>query len=541
MGPAAIHDSPEGLCELLCTLVGWPSVTGTDGERRFGTRLAALLRELPCFAGRPELVVAQPVEGGRHYVTALHLAPGVADTIVLVSHFDTVDTADYGPLESLACEPLALTDAIAQLGDVIGGDAAADAASGEYLFGRGSMDMKAGLALHVALLERAAAEGWPINLLLLAVPDEEVNSEGMRTAVAALPELARMHGLRYRLFLNGEPVFPAEPGDERRRIYTGSIGKLLPSVLCYGRETHAGTPLAGLTSTWMASYVTQAVEWNDDLREHARGEVAPLPVTLEQRDLREGYSTQTPYRTAALYNVFVLERTAAEVMDRFESVVAGAAARCSDDYRDVCAREGAPGVGDIRVLRYEALLAHARVQLAPEELGRTIGAALAAGGAGVDHRDQAIAVADALLRACQELTPAIVVMFAPPCYPSVNSSDDLLVQRCVEFVQAQARDRFGIELVQSHWFNGISDSSYVGGAGGAGTWAAFERNAPAYGISYAVPFAAMEELDAPVLNLGPFGKDPHQRTERVHRRSAFVETSALLADLVQFVAGSAAS
>ena len=42
------------------------------------------------------------------------------------------------------------------------------------------MDMKAGLMLHLSLIELATVEQWDINLVLITVPDEEVNSSGMR-------------------------------------------------------------------------------------------------------------------------------------------------------------------------------------------------------------------------------------------------------------------------------------------------------------------------------------------------------------------------
>src|SRR5690606_25013324 len=110
---------------------------------------------------------------------------------------------------------------------------------GDYLFGRGIMDMKSGLAIHMALLERASLENWPVNILLMSVPDEEVNSAGMRYGVSKLLDLERQYGLEYVLFLNGEPVFAKSPGDESQYIYTGSIGKIMPSALFYGKETHA--------------------------------------------------------------------------------------------------------------------------------------------------------------------------------------------------------------------------------------------------------------------------------------------------------------
>ena len=529
-----LWDTPERLQALLCELVGWNSVTRTDGEARFAQLLADRIRTVPWFAERPEAVALGAIDHGRSWVTALYRHAEAVDTVVLISHFDTVDTADFGTLEPLACDPVALTAAYAERASELDDDAAADARSGNYLFGRGTMDMKAGLALHMALVERAAAESWPINLVLLAVPDEEVNSTGMRDAVEGLRELAREHGLRYVLFLNGEPAFPAYPGDSTRYLYSGSIGKIMPSVLCYGRETHAGTPMSGLTSSYIASHVTQAMEFNETFRETVHGETTPVPVTLDQRDRRDGYSTQTPFRTSALYNVFVMEQSADQVMDRFELVVRDAAQACELHYRAICERDGVDPIRGIRVLRYAELEEHAVDALGQAAVDALSGVAIADGDD--DLREQSLRITEALLVACQELTPAIVVLFAPPYYPAVNSTDDELVQACISRVQQQARDRFGGDVVQSHYFNGISDLSYVSYRGDAGSWQAYERNTPGFGTTYAIPFEAMAELDAPVLNVGPFGKDPHKRTERIHVGSAFHELPELLADLVQFIA-----
>ena len=49
--------------------------------------------------------------------------------------------------------------------------------------------------------------------------------------------------------------------------------------------------------------MTQHMEWNPLFRETDLGESTPLPVSTIKRFKME-YSTQTPYRAAALYNVF---------------------------------------------------------------------------------------------------------------------------------------------------------------------------------------------------------------------------------------------
>jgi arginine utilization protein RocB len=525
---------PTSLRGLLCELVSCESGTGSDGEAQFPFRLAERLRELPYFADAPELVTPMADAERATFATALHRAEGVTDTIVLLSHYDTVGIAEYGAVEHLACRPEELTTALREQLEHLPADAAADLGSGEYLFGRGTADMKAGLALHIALLERAAAERWPINLLLLTVSDEEVSSIGMRDAVLHLDAMQRQHGLNYVLALNSEPSFPAEPGDDDQSIYSGTIGKLLPSALCFGRETHAGTPLAGISSTYIANWMTREMEWCPDFHEVVHGEPTPLPVNLWQRDLRAGYSTQTTSRTSVLYNVFVMEHTAAHVLDCFEAVAKRAAAACTAAYHEICAREDVTPIGDVRVIRYDELVEHATEHLGSDEVERIL--ASVQPGADDDLASQSMQIADALLVDCPELAPAIVVMFTPPYYPAVTSSDDALTQACVTRVTEQARERFGLELRHRHWFNAISDLSYVNLRGSADGWKAYEANMPGFGAVYDLPFAAMERLRMPILNVGPRGKDLHMRTERLHTRSAFEELPQLLADLVQFVA-----
>ena len=92
---------------------------------------------------------------------------------------------------------------------------------------------------------------------------------------------------------------------------------------------------------------------------------------------------------------------------------------------------------------------------------------------------------------------------------------------------------FNNTVEQIHYFNGICDLSYVNYEDDANGWAAFESNTPVWGDTYSIPFAEMAQLKAPVLNVGPFGKDAHQRTERLHVDSAFVEMPVMLETLVK--------
>ena len=272
------------------------------------------------FNSQPNQLVLHDADLRRKFLTALYRHPDATKTICLISHFDTVNTEEYGDYEPLATQPEELTKIWKENQDEFAEEVRNDLLSGEYLFGRGTMDMKMGLVLHMRLIEKASMEKWPINLLLLTVPDEEVNSAGMRAAVPTLLALQEKYQLAYTLFLNSEPVFTQEPKDHAHYLYTGTIGKLLAAALFYGKETHAGEPLSGLTSPYIASYLTREMEWNDAFQETVLGETTPLPLTLQQTDLRLEYSTQTPYRSSALYNIFTFKRSAGDVFNIYENV-----------------------------------------------------------------------------------------------------------------------------------------------------------------------------------------------------------------------------
>ncbi|MCP2033647.1 arginine utilization protein RocB [Planomicrobium sp. HSC-17F08] len=530
----AYWGTPEKLQELLIELVSWKSMTLTDGEVEFAYKLKEKLEMLPYFQEYPERLSLSAVNWGRENLTALYKHPEAVETIVLISHYDTVHTSEYGDLEPLACSPLELAEAFKKVQDELDPEAQVDLESGEYLFGRGTMDMKAGLALHMALIEKAAAEEWPINLLLVTVADEEVNSAGMRYGVSKLLDLEREHGLEYILFLNGEPVFAQYPGDMAHYIYTGSIGKIMPSALFYGKETHVGEPLSGITSSYISTYLTHRMEWNTSFRETVYGEKTPLPVTLMQRDMKLEYSAQTPYRTSAMYNVFLMEKTAEEVFEQFEKVAIEAMEHCTRDYLAMCERENIEPLGEIRVLRFEELMKYAINKFGIDYVNAALYDTMMH--PEWDVRDKSMRVVDILLINCQELTPATVLLYAPPYYPAVNSSENELVKRCLEQVTANAKEKFGLKLEQIHYFNGISDLSYVNFVDQNGGWITYEKNTPVYGDLYSIPFQAMKHLQAPVFNVGPFGKDAHKRTERLHIKNTFEEMPILLEEMILSIA-----
>src|SRR5699024_17414 len=100
--------------------------------------------------------------------------------------------------------------------------------------------------------------------------------------------------LNILLHLNSEPTFQQAPGSNTHYVYSGTIGKLMPSVYIYGKETHVGNAMNGLSSNWLMSFLNRKIEYNHSFIETYEGESTPLPVSLMMRDLKEQYDVQTP-------------------------------------------------------------------------------------------------------------------------------------------------------------------------------------------------------------------------------------------------------
>ena len=92
----AYWGTPEKLQELLIELVSWKSMTLTDGEVQFAYKLKEKMEMLPYFQEHPERLSLSEVNWGRENLTALYKHPEAAETIVLISHYDTVHTSEYG-------------------------------------------------------------------------------------------------------------------------------------------------------------------------------------------------------------------------------------------------------------------------------------------------------------------------------------------------------------------------------------------------------------------------------------------------------------
>jgi arginine utilization protein RocB len=532
-----VSDWFERTRDLTLRLVAFPSVTDSHGERDFAPFLRDLLAEHPYFREHPqhlwlETTRADPRERSVLYALARGEGP---ETVILTGHYDVVSVSNYGPLAPLAFDPQRLLPAlIAELRQSGRGTAdtraLADLESGHFLPGRAALDMKSGLAAGIAVLERfAAGRERKGNLLFVAVPDEEGASHGMRTAASGLLEVAERWGLRLGAALNLDSAVDPGRGEAGQVVFTGSVGKLLPSVLFLGRPTHAGAPFDGVNANLLAAEFTRLVEVNLEFGDPGH-EPAPPPISLYQSDLRTHYDVTTPASAWTAFNVLTHRRSLAEVLESGMEAARTAIENALELLRERAAlyrqRSGEPVY--LPEYRPEVLSFAQLERRALEKPG--VGAEYAAlsrqlaADPGLDLPTLSRQLTEFLARAAGLEGPAAVVGFAALYYPRAELNGSPRAQAVLEAVReamGEVSREQGVRLALRPFFPGISDMSFLAGQDNPEALRALAENTPFWGTRLEFDYTQAARLELPTLNIGPWGRDYHQRTERVHMPYSF--------------------
>lgn len=528
-------------------LTAIPSVTGSKDEADFSARFVDLLRATPAFAQDTDAVWTVDVPGGAHRRSCvLGLVRGAGRrTVVLTGHFDIVETGCYGELEPLALLPHglgpALIEAIArEPHDARSARAAEDLQSGAFLAGRGLLDMKAGLAAGLAVIEFLARDGFSGNLLFIAVPDEEGNSAGARQMSQALGTIAAERGLDIEAVINLDATVDDGDGEIGRVVALGSIGKILPSALVIGRAAHAADSFRGFGAAALAGALAAELEWAPELTERTGDELGAGPTLLGMKDSKTAYDVTTPARVWMYWNVMTHRRAPDEVL----CAVSDAARRSSDALmarlRERAAASGGDvALGAVAILRYQELLAET-IEANPgaAETMRLLATTLADGG--LNLPEQCRVLTEKLWELSGRSGPAIVLGFASIPYLPVELRDDPAAQRLDAAVAAASADldrRCGTSIGTIRHFPGISDVSFFGQADD-GHVAAIAANTPQWqGIL--AGNAGFGAAGIPSINVGPWGRDYHTRLERMHVSYGFGVLPALILGIVRRLTGDA--
>lgn len=528
--------------DLSVRMTQWQSVNGTEGEAKFAGALVEELSRIDYFQQHPDHLfqVKSHGEPMRSSVVAFVQGRG-RKTLVLAGHFDTVGIANYGALAQTACDPETLASAlIAELTAMAirspGEDKIlADLQSGDFLPGRGLLDMKSGLAAGIVALERfASASDRPGNLMFVATPDEENRSRGMISFRNALPEIAQRFDLDIVGGINLDATSDDRDGENGRAIYLGSVGKFSPFAFVVGRPTHAGYPFAGTSAHLIGAEILRSVECNSALCDEAQGETCPAPVCLEARDMRDGYQVTTPANVWLSFNWLSHKKSGLEMLDGFRHIVENALSAALEtlDRRRAAARTDG--------IRPEPISTVGRV-LTTSELRDLV---QARGGEAALMRiaelDRQLAGENDQLSVTRQLVmamvteagidgPVVIIGFSSLHYPIVHTArleaDGRSFERRIATATGVIERRHRTKIATKQFFAGISDMSFFGHQPDRRDADLIAQNTPSAALADRPP---ANLLSFPVVNIGPWGRDYHQKWERVHAAYSF----GMLPDLV---------
>lgn len=530
---------PERIEELAVMLTRQRSVTETIEEQLVTEKVAHFFQGLDYFKEHPEDLITVPAPDdpwGRKSVISILRGkkdPQNKKTVILIGHTDTVGISDYGDLKDFAHLPYELTEKLRARIEQLPREVQDDLNSGNYLFGRGIFDMKAGNAIIMSLMEEIEKdlENFSGNIIYCAVCDEEANSVGMRSCVPKLVELRENNQFKYTALINTDYMTSEYPGDLNKYVYVGTVGKLMPSFYVVGKETHVGEAFKGLDPNQIVAELTKRINLNTDLCDVVEGEVTLPPMSLKQQDLKPEYSVQTAKTAHAFYNFATHYSTPDMVLEKMRGVATSAFAEVlkniNDQYAKYCALtersyESIPF--KVRVMTYNELYAAVR-----EEKGKDLDDQLEVNRQkwlmddSKDDRDYALKEVEWLQMMWTNQEPVIIIYFTPPYYPHIyvegkTNQEKQLLEAVKDAVDTTETD---YQLVYKKFFPYISDLSYAAAPREVGAVEALKQNMPGFGVKYSLPLEDMQQLQLPVVDIGPFGKDSHKFTERLEKNYSF--------------------
>lgn len=455
--------------QLVESLVRVPSVNG-ESERDFGEFFRSYLD-----ARLPKSLVRIEVSDANQRPSFAVLKQGLSrDWLILLGHYDTVGVSSYGTLASLAFEPEALRQAIAK-DPRLGEEERKDLCDDRWLWGRGALDMKAGIAVIVEVLRELQDQSLP-SLALLIVPDEEGDSSGVKTSLPVLLKELKKRDAR----VGG--VIKADFTENEAAIYAGTTGKMLLNAYVRGVSGHAGKPQAAISSASVLA------DLEITLRSYPH--LSPPPVCLQTRTLCDHYSTQIPDEGWMYVNLLFREEEPEQVLEDLTETAK----------EEVGKKYGLP----VTLLSFES-------SETPKK----------------DPRLDALAAVRK-----SAVVPGIYFFLSPPFYAPVGadfSRESRLGKAVRRSIQNWNMSGLGPPTTLKRYYPFISDLSFFSSDMRLAT--AVQRRCPV-SLDFLPLLSAKEKT--PVFDIGPRGKGAHDWTERVDVRDAELRVKTIIEKTIMF-------
>ena len=540
--------------EFLYGYMKVESFTFSSNERLVEDFLRKWFESVPYFKEHPDLCGAYEIQGdplSRKVMYGMVRGRG-NKAVVLIHHYDVVGIEDFKLLKDYAFSPDELGEKLKEIKESLPKDAREDLVSGDWLFGRGGCDMKGGGSIQWTLLKKySELDDFEGNVIVIAVPDEENMSAGMRGAVPLLAELKDRYNLDYRMMINSEPQ-QRKSADEG--IFSeGTVGKIMPFVYVRGYLSHVGKVFEGFSPVNLMSEIVRRTDLNMDFTDAVAGESSPPPTWLYLKDSKTVYDVSMPLSMAGCLSVLTLNQTPMSIISRLKSI-------CEESFDKVLGEMHAsydrfcavakpvakdlpwkPCVMSFMELYNEALRDHGDAfKKAYEAELEVLTAKLTSGDTNIIECN--FELVEKVFEYVDDLSPRVIYGLVPPYYPNVsNYFYEGLGERkeITPLLNEFTMKEFGEKYTNEYFFTGICDLSFSGFSGGSSenVTAALKEYMPLFGKYYDIPFDALEKISMPCINIGPWGKDFHKLTERVLKRDLYERTPRILDHAVEWLLG----
>ena len=503
-----IDQLKQDTIKLLDKLIKTRSDSASKYEFDIENVLIEEISQIPYFSKHPEhfgkvMIPCDPL--GRSVVWGLTYHAENKKTVILFGHHDAVDLADFGDVDGL--DPTGVQSHLERTCTKL----PEDTYDGRWLFGRGSCDMKAGLAINLIQLKRSAMSSLGINVLFLSVPDEETQSLGMRHAVHVLKDLKTQFGLEYELAILSEPHDRVD--ENQFTVSSGSVGKMMPVIVTKGMPTHSGIAYGGLSAISITMEIVKAIELNTEMGDKINKKMTPPPMFLNLNTYKDTYDVTTPEFTAAYFNWLYLKDNLSQKFVQLKELCVWSMEDAINQfnywYNEYLRKQSMPSFQECMEFNFDILLfdelkekisAHTDVDQLFEMIKTDY--------PNLPPHELTIKYIQKLIKLLGVRHPVVVIGLLPPFYPVVDSS--AYFESHLKDVIQDVLQQKELSLRHDLYFMGISDMSYIKQM--SHDPRAVLSLMPDYGKTYQIDFDA---IDIDVIHIGPWGKDLHLKTERV--------------------------
>ncbi|WP_163970837.1 M20/M25/M40 family metallo-hydrolase [Oceanobacillus halotolerans] len=519
-------------------LVETKSIVNTEGEKDIANTIHQIISSFPYFQQNPShLMIEQTTQDTQERYNVLAFVKGTKRkcdrTVILMGHTDTVGIDDFNQLKQYACYPDELMQQIKN--EELPADIKKELDSDEWMFGRGALDMKSGLASHLYLVNYYALHPEKLegNIVFLAECDEEDSSHGILSALKTLIKWKEEHHFNYVAAINADFVSPRYNGDPNRYIYKGTIGKLLPSFFITGEETHVGSCFSGLDPNYIAAELTRQINYNPELCDIAYEETTVPPVSLKQTDLKPSYTVQTALSAYVYYNFFTHSWTPKEVLHKLKDQAYIAFKNALDSFQEKQRK-----FSNLRNESVETLTYEPRVYTYEEMDDMLVEKhdkqytnhmkdfkEMLLKNKKLDTRMFAARVVEEAWEWMEDKSPTIILFYSSLYSPSISLSGETEKEKdllqALDVAIEKVQPNYSHPIVTRNFYPYISDMSFMALNDDEEGINAITTNNPSWGTKHFVDYEDVRALNVPIINIGPYGNDGHKKLERVEKRYAF--------------------